>query len=69
MFTITEASIDLFQWMMFEELGHVIVDAINNPLSSEQYEDLCTTINLLSPSSYYGIDLYLTALSFVHNML
>ena len=53
----------------FEEPEHVIVNAINNPFSSEQYEDLRTTINPLSPSSYYGIDLYLTALSFVHNML
>ena len=37
----------------FEEPEHMIVGAINNPLSSEQYEDLCATINLLSPSSLW----------------
>ena len=49
----------------FEEPAHVIVGAINNPLSSEQYEDLCARINPLSPSSYYGIDLYLAVISFI----
>ena len=53
----------------FEEPEHVIVDAIDNPLSSRQYENLCSTINPLSPSNYYGIDLYLTVLSFVQSML
>lgn len=35
----------------FEEPEHVNVAAINNPLSSEEYEDLCATVNPLAPSS------------------
>ena len=54
---------------MDEEPDHVTVAAMENPLSIEDYEVLCTTVDPLSPSSYYGIDLYLAVLSFVHSKL
>lgn len=48
---------------------HVLVDPPHNPLSEEDYQQLCTSINPTEVTREHGVDLYLQCLSFVTEKL
>lgn len=48
---------------------HVLVDPPHNPLSEEDYQQLCASVNPTDVSREHGVDLYLQCLSFVSEKL
>lgn len=48
---------------------HVEVPPTNNPLTTQDYTQLCQEVDPHGDSSYYGRDLYLAAVHFVEAKL
>ena len=44
---------------------HVHVPVVDNPLTPEDYNELCQTVSPLDPSDSLGVDLYLNVLQFI----
>ena len=48
-----------------EEVNRVDIPTVGNPLSDQDYAELCTTISPHTNSDCFGTDLYLNVLNFV----
>ncbi|XP_019858930.1 PREDICTED: uncharacterized protein LOC109587130 isoform X2 [Amphimedon queenslandica] len=48
-----------------EDEEHVHVPVVDNPLTPEDYNELCHTVSPLDPSDSLGVDLYLNVLQFI----